>query len=507
MSVMKWLWRWAWAALLGLGTVGCGVDSGDTSSGGAGGGGPACDDDPKEAEEPVLPGCGIWVSASKGIDSNPGTQDAPLASLQTALERALLKQLRHVYACSEKWTEPVVMPDGVSLHGGFDCQAEWNHGGFSEIETAPGQIPVTVTGGLYDKSFLTDFVVRAGDAAEPGGYSIAVFVRDPGVYFTAMRCELVAGDGADGADGAPGDPDDLPASDGVPGNPGVDACSGPLVGGGVRPFSACDSFGGVGGDSGVMLAQNGEDGGPPYTFSGAGGLGQENTVQCSGGQMGGDGGEGTFGLGGKGKPTIAVDGPVGRSCEDGEPGQPGQGGGGGGATFGSMAVCGPVSAAGASGGSGGSGGCGGKGGQGGQAGGAGVPVVSRSSGLRVRSSVLRPGKAGNGGNGGPPQVGGIGAPGAPGGSGVGTIKSACPGGLGGDGGKGGWGGGGAAGRSPCVAVPAPPDPNEKPDPDILEQTLCHPVAAAQPGLGDPAEGEDVVGEGGLDPSAANIEGW
>jgi hypothetical protein len=107
----------------------------------------------------------VWVSASLGSDDNPGTRAAPLASLSAAVLKADGRQQR-VYACGELWTEPLVLPSGVWLFGGFDCADEWRHGGKdhrSAIETAPGQVPLRTEGELGHME-VADFRFQSADA-------------------------------------------------------------------------------------------------------------------------------------------------------------------------------------------------------------------------------------------------------------------------------------------------------------------------------------------------------
>ena len=456
MIAMKQLWGW-FVGLAALSALGCGVDSGETSTGGSGtggsggsGGGLVCPDDPKEGA--VDPACGVWVSTSLGNDDNDGSQDAPVTTLTKAIELAEAGPGR-VYACGgETWTETVVVPGSVSLHGGFDCAAGWAY----PEEPAPAMlVPNAPTAMLYVNPgkdtfpFLTDFYIESADATEPGGSSIALFIRDD-VGLTLTRVEMVAGNGADGLDGELSD--SMPAPAGAAGNDGADACSAEVSPGGAAPETACDAEttkGGAGGDGGLMTAGNGAAG-EPAGPGGAGGLGQVGAAGCSGGQPGAAGEAGKPGRGGQSKQVeLTPEGYLGRKGEEGEPGKPGQGGGGGGATLGSVAVCGAATPGGAAGGSGGAGGCGGKAGKGGQAGGASLSLASRSR-LRVilgLGLVFQSKNGGAGGDGVPGQPGGEGGPGGLGGQGAGSIGPACGGGPGGAGAKGGWGGGGAGGFS------------------------------------------------------------
>lgn len=439
---MAWSWFWA-VGFVFLGAAGAlGCDSGETTEG------PTCPDDP--AEGPVLEECGIWVSAAKGDDMNKGKQAAPVATLARAIELAE-KGPRRVYACGETWTEVVMVPSGVSVHGGFDCEDGWAYEG----EPARGKLlsigPTAITwyaGESQEMAYFTDFHVESADAIEPGGSSIALFIRD-WLPLTIRRAELVGGNGADGLDGAPAD-DEVPPLEGAPGNPGADACSGPVSPGGAPAETTCAegiSRGGKGGDSGPSLAENGAKG-EPDDSGGYGGLGEAKSPTCTAGVAGRDGEAGDRGLGGGWIGRLTPEGYLGSPGEDGELGLPGQGGGGGGAVFGSAAVCGMSNPGGAAGGSGGAGGCGGKPGKAGQAGGSSFAFATRANkDIHIESVVFRVGNGGNGGNGGAPQLGGIGGIGGAGGKGAGTIPGGCPGGAGGLGGPGGWGGGGAGGHS------------------------------------------------------------
>ena len=111
------------AIVVCLGVIGCAGPPGESSTGAAGSAGsggttPGCPDDPLLG--PVKEECGIWVSAGMGKDTNDGTQAAPVASLTHAIELAA-QGPGHVYACAETWTDALVIPGNVSLHGGFDC--------------------------------------------------------------------------------------------------------------------------------------------------------------------------------------------------------------------------------------------------------------------------------------------------------------------------------------------------------------------------------------------------
>ena len=474
MADMAGLGSWV-AALLFVGVVvpgavGCGPgesSSTDGTGGGGGdggGGGPVCPEDP--AEGPVPEECGIWVSASLGNDGNAGTQAEPVASLMRAIELANDGPER-VYACGETWSETLVVPFGVSLYGGFDCEANWAYLGEPKrmMVTSPGPIAITWVADEPEgkPSMLVDFYVEASDAVEPGASSIGVFVRDVRPL-TILRGEVVAGNGADGADGEPGDVNP-PTKSGTPGTDGADACSAAVSAGGSSmelncPGSAPNPYGGKGGDAGSATAEDGQAGGQASDVPGGeGGLGQQSAPTCTSGAPGAPGMAGSAGYGGDADGRLEETGYVGDRGVNGSFGIPGQGGGGGGAMLGSALVCGAANPGGAAGGSGGTGGCGGWGGRGGQGGGGSLPLALRGD-VDLQYILLRSRRGGNGGNGGPPQLGASGGAGGKGGNGTGSIPPGCAGGAGGTGGKGGWGGGGAGGPSLGVVyalgVGAPP---------------------------------------------------
>ena len=446
--------RLAWIAvgIAGTALVGCGPE--ETTSLGCG--------------DPALLGvdeeCGVWVSASLGSDDNPGTPAAPMASLSAAVLKADGRQNR-VYACGELWTEPLVLPSGVSLFGGFDCKDDWRHGGKdhrSAIETGPGEVPLRTEGELGHME-VADFRFQSADAAEPGGSSIAVMVTDDDVV-QFRRCTLFAGRGADGLDGER--LDELAAT-GATGNSGANACSAPEGAGGEPIETDCGpgaiSQGGKGGAGGLTLATDGEAGLPPppgekdpsSPDDGDGGKGQTDSTACTNGEQGDNGADGEPAdevPGAQRLGSVSRDGFKGTDGEDGKPGAPGQGGGGGGGSRGSVA-CGAATPGGAGGGSGGGGGCGGKGGKGGKAGGSSfaILILGEASQVRFEACDLQVSKGGDGGDGAPGQPGGnSGKPGL-GGAAPFPLEPGCHGGYGGYGGDGSPGRGGNGGHSVFIA--------------------------------------------------------
>jgi hypothetical protein len=448
--------------------AGTGAQAGSGGSAGAGGAGGdmACPDDPLSGD--VNENCGIWASSSRGDDGNPGTQDRPVKTLSKGIALAGMELKKggrgHLYACGETYAEVVVLPDGVSLFGGFDCSKGWKYVGFDKravIEAPPALAALTLPASEKE-SQIADVKIVASDAQESGGSSIAVLAL-AGSKAAFRRVEVVAGNGADGADGDDGSHDGQPAQKGLTGNDGADACTLEEGLGGAVVTTQCDddtqSSGGEGGDGSELAANAGGDGfpapDPNPQLLGAGGPGQAAALGavCKGGTNGAHGKDGDHGGGGFGFGRLTKDGYIGVPGGDGTPGKPGQGGGGGGASLGN-AMCGAAPHGGSGGGSGGSGGCGGKSGKGGQAGGSSIGVALLSAGLREQDMIIRSGNGGNGGNGGVLQLAGQG--GLPGYGGIGFVGpggalNGCAGGVGGHGGDGGSGGGGTGGHSVAIA--------------------------------------------------------
>lgn len=430
------------------------IGGGEGEEGGAG----PCPEDPAAGE--VGEHCGIWVAASWGDDNNDGTQEAPVATITQAITLALGKT-RRVYACGEIFQEIVTLPSGVSLSGGFSCDGgTWSYRGEDYKATvAPGfptLAPMLLRKGT-GQSLITDLVLEAMDAVEPGGSSIAVMAFD-GAEATLDRCTLVAGKGADGEDGEDGDHNGAPAQPGLPGYPGADACTANPGLGGLAIKLDCDggdSSGGNGGNGGEAFANDGSPGLQPPDPNpegyGAGGKAEDAALGalCTPGFGGIQGNSGDHGAGGTDWGRLTVDGYIGAPGEDGFPGAPGQGGGGGGGSIGS-AICGAAPHGGAGGGSGGTGGCGGRAGKGGQGGGSSFGVAALDARLTLRAIEFFLGNGGSGGDGGALQLGGQGGFPGLGGLGLGGaagVTAGCHGGAGGQGGNGGNGGGGRGGHS------------------------------------------------------------
>lgn len=396
---------------------------------------------------------GFFVSPT-GSDSAAGSKAAPFKTIGKGITAAATASKKpNVYVCAGTYPENLVIqnaPEGVALHGGFDC-ASWAQTN-AVTTVSPAWVP-NATAPQYvlhvagAAALVEGLTMTAPNATDPGASSVGAFITDsPGMTF--RRATVTGGTASNGADGQQAA--QLPASS--TGNSTTDGTAPPAK---VCNCSTDKTTGGAGGgfaDGGFsppgpglpVISGNTDAGqaGTPYAMPSGGADGLEGKT-----------GNSTATLG-----ELTVNGWTASPGASGVTGGTAQGGGG---SYGDPGAT-------KSGGSGGCGGCGGQGGTGGSGGGASIAVAAVNvQKLRIQTSTIRAGKAGNGGN------GGLGQLGQPGGVGGGTQPLA--GGIGGRGGNGGAGGGGAGGVSVAIAfAPA----NATPDVDTQSTVL-----AGTPGSG------------------------
>ncbi|WP_437756742.1 hypothetical protein [Sorangium sp. So ce1389] len=418
-------------------------------------------DDPGPDLVPV-DGCGVFARASKDAGGS-GRSDDPYTRLQDAIDHA---EGRKVCACAgQAFAEAVTLRAGIEVHGGYTCNGEWKQSADkkSTIEGPAGQVALTLTGEAGGAK-VQGFEIRAANATESGGASIAVAVANIAAELTQIDVQAgngMAGENAVAEMGKAAAGADAPAGD-AEGAP-TDAWIATAPMGGKPGRTTCDGVvtdGGAGGPGGLPPALGTESSGrpgeagkphPDAMVNGNGG-----TVDFAGyGQSGSNGahrGYGSAGDGGRGG-RLTLAGITGGDGARGKPGNPGQGGGGG---AGSSMLQARVAGAGASGGGGGAGGCGGRGGAGGKAGGSSIGIISLGTLLVLSEVSVTLGEGGKGGDGAAGQEGGPGGRGAPGGVNASDPgrRYAGTGGNGSDGGSGGPGGGGRGGHAIGIAYDA-----------------------------------------------------
>jgi hypothetical protein len=401
----------------------------------------------------------LFVSATTGSPSGPGTRTSPFSTITPALLAVTTACPRPiVLVAAGNYPEELHLVSQRILRGGFD-PVTWSR--------LPGQYSIVHhLSWTPTASAVTDAVVSGVEfSAEMQLASINTIAFSATGCDTTLRfvdCRFVAADGGVGAPGSPGSP----GLTGVSGGPG-DANLG--RGGcltGPAPLWACGGSGGQGG----YLNFNGGTGGTgetgypgPPAGGGMPGVGGQARDVC--GYRAGDGTDGQPSANGPDGPNG--DAPLNYGAIWVAPGQlawtvyaaaagtanpdaiggSGGGGGGGGANLctGQSGMCG---------GGGGSGGFPSmQGGSGGSGGGASIAVLlDHSTPTFVDCAFV----SGNGGEGGAGGTGGAGGQGGSGGEGGVYVNPSGAGGSGGRGGPGGRGGssgggqGGAGGPSWCV---------------------------------------------------------
>ena len=455
-------------------------DEANVEAGGDGGG----DADAAEAgceagAEPWQSACviddayGVFVSSTKGSDTNPGTMAYPVQTIAQGIQLAVVGDAgaKRVYVCNGNYSEQVVldaMHDGVSVYGGLDCANawQWTAGQKAQVTWRKAEYALEVRGTskrveIADMAFTVADAVGRDDAGA-GQSSIAAVVSNEDAGVVLWRVELHAGQGTSGANGASAPSNRFGAGDAGDAGDGGDGgneggVGDPLQGngavggmGGAAKTCTCaiwgSTTGGAGGDAGDPAGDGGNGTAVPQPLTqatGANGLGgtgyNDQTLICLPGRPGADGlprtdagADATVSA----MADAATPGPVTASGWTAIPGtlglagNPGQGGGGGGggATGG--------------GGGGGCGGCGGAGGLAGQPAGSSIGLLVYQAVVDLKGLMVTTSSAGNGGAGGAGENGG-------GGGGGGNV-GACGGGAGGTGAGGQGGGGGAGGVSAAI---------------------------------------------------------
>jgi hypothetical protein len=424
---------------------------------------------------------GIFVSSSKGNDSGSGSMGNPVKTLARALALGKERTAR-VIACAEEFRETLVLVDGVSAFGYYDCtQTPW-----VQVETrarvASTTSPAATAQGITLTTKLEGFEIFAPNldgapATDDEGTSIALDVRESKGLVVSQSL-LHSGKGAPGIDGVPGPfnertktsngtiatdqayPSCIPSmfkdcsKQGVPGPAGgVTTCTiGPPGG-----------PGGKGGDgrwyaNGVESPTAAEFRGLPLAASAAtamGGLNEQPDGKGKGlpgakGARGAAGSDGTNGVW-----FLTAFGFVRGNGTAGGIGEVGQGGGGGGGARTYFSDTGTPNVfpavtyfSTATGGSGGAGGCAGQPGTPATGGGASIGAFLIKSSVTFDHTRIESSAGGRAG------LGNLGTVGSTGGDGgLGTSHGVPTTGQGGDGGSGGPGGASGHGApGPSIAI-------------------------------------------------------
>jgi len=429
--------------------------------------------------------------AKNGDDSGSGAIDAPLATIQAGIDKAVADGIAFVLVATGVYSESVTLAAGVGVYGGYSGDYRdrdttlYQTAIFGQAPTA--EQPGTVNAfGLDDTSAegtaLAGFTVFGVVNKQAGGSSYAIYAEDCGDQLTLADNTVVAGSGGNGGAGTDGTDGDggVAGGDGVIAlDIGAETCgAGDHRAGGDGGSFTCGSEDVSGGAGGTAICPDYSEvdnaGACPLTSSADPQTSDAAAVGTAGsGPSGGAGGTAGFDSYRIATPlTACSDAPSATVCEDcllpqsglgskaGGTGQAGAAGLLGAAGTGCASSAGSVvdglwvSAPGVAGGDGGNGGGGGGGGAGGGVEQTGCLTFGNTGGIDLGGS------GGGGGSGGCGGTGGTGGTGGGGSFGIFLTFTAAPasvpaidsniivrgpGGIGGAGGPGGTGGGGASG--------------------------------------------------------------
>ena len=444
-------------------------------------------------EEPEIPDSeidfekAVFVDMYTGNDSNNGTTNAPVKTLEKALQLTDANNKNQIILAWGLFENIPTLKSGISIFGGYtNNNGVWTEGGNQPVFAAPG------TGWILNnlqKIVLSNIKISSTNTDSKGS-SIGLILNKC-TNIKLDKVSIITADGKDGADGEIGEDGDN-GGNGEDGISGCEETSGWIVSyfcstlcsvtpiGAAGGTSTCGANGGKGGDAGQARNNGyaGENGSGFVSgnYPGKGGQGgnakywSDIANECSANSSADINGKNGYLLDAQGQPTPAENGSDGTggsiygsfSAEgytpsdgkNGTNGLNGIGGGGGGGGKGGHENC---NSYGSSGGGGGAGGCGGKGGQGGKGGGASIALMVISS-QNIFLDSTDNFKTGKGGKGGKGTYGGYGGAGGQGGragqySGEDEQDDGGCGGWGGNGqrgGDGGIGGGGGGGPTICI---------------------------------------------------------
>ncbi len=389
----------------------------------------------------------VFVDPINGDDANDGSQAQPKAHLLGsggAFKKALAAGKHHIFVSTGTLSESatVVVPDGISVWGGYDAAQGWTRSDAIAHPVVQVADPVGVRFETTATPMTWDRVnVQAADATAAGASSYGMFMVSTTNDLVVSSSTVTAGNGAPGTDSqAPAAPVTPMAANGGIGSGAYTAtCCVSVISdtcvSGQPGQNACAFAGGLGehcGDgNGNATAGGGPNGGA------AGGIGEQ----------GKPGGVGTAGQDAT-MPTVAfgtstVNGYLPAQGTVGQAGAGGSGGGGGGLDYSGSCACNTVISI-PAGHGGGAGGCGGPPATVAGGGGGSFALYLFNSSPKLDRVTLDSSVGGTGGKG----VGG--GSGGQGGIGGGQPTASVAGGNGGPGGRGGTSSGGPGGPSICL---------------------------------------------------------
>ncbi|KYF51587.1 PE-PGRS family protein, partial [Sorangium cellulosum] len=287
----------------------------------------------------------VYVSAGTGDDANPGTRNAPVQTIATAIQVAQEGAVPAVCLSGELYEEAVTVVSGISIYGGFDH----NDPDFKFRRSPSVTTTVRATGTVFyarsieQPTHIEGITIEALRSPSPGSstYGVRLGGGLAELYVRYNQIDVEDGQkGADGTHGAAHSAGTAPA--GNAGEEGCDYCEDATMGGSGGPAPTCAEPGGRGGIGGHNKGHGAA--GSPGSRGAAGGAGGVAAGVCytdsapgRNGAAGATGAQGTPGTGGASLGSIASG--VYRPA-NGTNGQNGaNGGGGGGAGGGGGGAC------------------------------------------------------------------------------------------------------------------------------------------------------------------------
>lgn len=109
---------------------------------------------------------GIFVAVD-GSDSNPGTREAPVATIGDGLGEAQLQNKPFLFVSTGNYGEQVTVVAGVGIHGGYERAADWARSGSRATITGPATGALTATG-VATETIVEFLEIHSADATLAG---------------------------------------------------------------------------------------------------------------------------------------------------------------------------------------------------------------------------------------------------------------------------------------------------------------------------------------------------
>lgn len=233
---------------------------------------------------------GIFVS-KEGKDTNPGTIDAPKATITEGLKAAVALKKRDVYVATGVYSENIALAAGIGVYGGYNVTFDVHESllyetaiiGQSPTALLKGAVNASDIKGAGEKTRLDGFTVFGFQNKATSGNSYGIYVKDCDSKLEITNNRVFGGSGGNGSPGAKG----TDGSPGQPGQKGTNAqdvgtgCTGLKTSGGTGGAQQCggvDVSGGKGGDgycpAYAIASQNSNETGKPGA-NGGGGAGEQ----------------------------------------------------------------------------------------------------------------------------------------------------------------------------------------------------------------------------------------